>query len=220
MHSRSGLDYTKKYPPVAAALKKLGHKMVVDGEVVVLNKDGLPDFDALQLYNGHNTPLTYYIFDIIWLDGYDLKELSLTARKQILSDFIGQNDVLKVSESFEDGKKLYQQILSMNLEGIVAKKKDSTYNEGERGNFWLKTPTRKRQEFVIGGWAESEKARSFRSLLFGAYNKGKLEWIGRSGGGYKDKEMPGILKMLQKLETRNRHLKIKCLIQRGRQYIG
>ena len=89
----------------------------------------------------------------------------------------------------------------MNLEGIVAKKKDSTYNEGERANNWLKTPTRKRQEFVIGGWAESDKSRAFKSLLFGAYNNNKqFGWIGRSGGGYKDKEMPAILQKLKNLE--------------------
>ena len=94
MHSRSGLDYTAKYPPIAKALKQSGHKMVVDGEVVVLNQQGLPDFDALQLYNGHNTPVTYYIFDILWLDGYDLKSLPLTERKDILISLIGDHDIL------------------------------------------------------------------------------------------------------------------------------
>ncbi|MHA4842958.1 DNA ligase D [Flavitalea antarctica] len=199
--SRSGLDYTNRYPRVAAALKALKHSVVFDGEVVVFNKDGLPDFDALQLYNGHDTPVSYCVFDILWLDGYDLKTLSLIQRKQILSDLLGENDVLRFSESFNDGHSLYEQALESNLEGIVAKKTDSTYNEGERANLWLKIPTRKRQEFVIGGWAESERGRSFKSLLFGAYNNGKLEWIGRSGGGYKDKEMPAILSKLKKLEV-------------------
>jgi bifunctional non-homologous end joining protein LigD len=200
MHSRSGLDYTSKYPPVAKALRQLGHKMVVDGEVVVFNKEGLPDFDALQLYNGHDTPIVYYVFDIVWLDGYDLKHLPLTERKEILQKLLEENEVVKFSESFEDGIKLYEQAIDMNLEGIVSKKKDSKYHEGERGNNWLKTPTRKRQEFVIGGWAESDKSRSFRSLLFGAYTNGKFEWIGRSGGGYKEREMPEILSKLKKLE--------------------
>jgi len=193
MHSRSGLDYTRKYPPVAAALKELGRKMVVDGEIVVLNAEGLPDFDALQLYNGHDAPITYYLFDILWLDGYDLKELPLTQRKGILQNLIEGNEILKFSESFDDGLALYERIKHLNLEGIVSKRRDSEYVEGNRGNDWLKTPARRRQEFVIGGWAESDKARSFRSLLFGAYKNGQLEWIGRSGGGYKEKEMPGIL---------------------------
>jgi bifunctional non-homologous end joining protein LigD len=112
-------------------------------------------------------------------------QLPLTERKSLLEMLVKDNDVLRYSESFEDGKTLYKQVLERNLEGIVAKRKDSSYKEGERGNDWLKVPTRKRQEFVIGGWAESDKARSFRSLLFGAYENGEFVWIGRSGGGYK-----------------------------------
>jgi len=200
MHSRGGLDYTKKYPLIAKVLKELGHRMVVDGEVVVLNNKGLPDFDALQLYNAQDTPITYYLFDCVWLDGYDLKELPLTDRKQILHKLIGDTGILKISDSFDDGIKLYEQVINLDLEGIVSKKKDSIYIEGNRGNNWIKTPSRKRQEFVIGGWAESDKNRSFRSLLFGAYNKGRLEWIGRSGGGFKEREMPGILAEFKKLE--------------------
>src|SRR5687768_8639114 len=77
MDSRSALDYTKKYPPIAQALKELKHDVVMDGEVVVFNEEGLPDFDALQLYNGHHTPITYCVFDILWLDGYSLTKLPL-----------------------------------------------------------------------------------------------------------------------------------------------
>jgi bifunctional non-homologous end joining protein LigD len=110
------------------------------------------------------------------------------------------SDILQFSESFEDGYELYRTAVENNLEGIVAKDRYSSYKPGDRGSLWLKLPTRKRQEFVIGGWAESERGRSFRSLLFGAYNNGELEWIGRSGGGYKEKEMPAILKQLKQLE--------------------
>jgi bifunctional non-homologous end joining protein LigD len=216
MDSRSALDYTKKYPPIAKALKDLGHKMVIDGEVVVFNEEGLPNFDALQLYNGHDTPICYCVFDILWLDGYDLRELPLLERKEILRNLVEGNDTIKFSESFDDGPALYEQMLEKNLEGIVAKKKDSEYIEGNRGNDWLKTPTRKRQEFVIGGWAESDKARSFKSLLFGAYNeKGEFEWIGRSGGGYKEKEMPGILAKLKKIESSKSYFVNKVLDTKG-----
>ena len=201
MDSRSALDYTKKYPPVAKALKEFGHDAVLDGEVVVFNSAGKPDFDALQTFNGHDTPINYCVFDLLWLDGYNLMQLPLTDRKAILKELVEGNEVLRFSESFEDGEALYRQALDLDLEGIVAKRKDSSYVPDARDNRWLKTPTRKRQEFVIGGWAESDKSRSFRSLLFGAYNaKGELEWIGRSGGGYKQSEMPGILAQLQKLE--------------------
>jgi bifunctional non-homologous end joining protein LigD len=216
MDSRSALDYTKKYPPVAQALKALDHDAVLDGEVVVFNEEGKPDFDALQTFNGHDTPINYCVFDILWLDGYHLMNLPLTDRKAILKKLLEGNDVLRFSESFHDGEALYQQALDLDLEGIVAKRKDSTYVPDARDTRWLKTPTRKRQEFVIGGWAESDKSRSFRSLLFGAYNtKGEFEWIGRSGGGYKQSEMPGILAQLQKLEIEKTPFINKVLDTKG-----
>jgi bifunctional non-homologous end joining protein LigD len=201
MDSRSALDYTKKYPPIVEALKSLKKDIVLDGEVVVFNDEGLPDFDALQLYNGHNSPISYCVFDVLWMDGYNLMHVPLVERKQILQKLVKGNKVLKFSESFDDGEALYQQMLELNLEGIVAKKKNSDYLPGVRSYEWLKIPTRKRQEFVIGGWAESQNGRAFRSLLFGAYEGRKLKWIGRSGGGYKQNEMPGILKQLKAIET-------------------
>lgn len=215
MDSRGGQDYTARYPRIGKALKDLGHDIVLDGEAVVFNEQGLPDFDALQLYNGKDTEISYCVFDMLWLDGYNLMELPLQKRKAMLAEIIGDHPVLKVSESFEDGKALYEQMIERNLEGIVAKRRDSAYHPGQRGNDWLKTPTRKRQEFVIGGWAESEKSRAFRSLLFGAYKGKKLEWIGRSGGGYKEKEMPAILKKLQALETHQSPFENKVLDTKG-----
>lgn len=215
MDSRSGLNYTAKYPPVEKALKSLKHDVIIDGEVVVFNQEEKPDFDALQLYNGHDSPIRYCVFDLLWLNGQDLRAFPLTERKELLKILVKDNDTFRFSESFNDGPALYQQMLDLNLEGIVAKKRDSKYIEGDRGNDWLKTPTRKRQEFVIGGWAESDKARSFKSLLFGAYENGKFTWIGRSGGGFKDKEMPGILKKLQAIEIEESPFVNKVLDTKG-----
>src|SRR5579872_798759 len=126
--------------------------------------------------------------------------LPLEQRKAALKQLIKGHPVFRFSESFDNGPGLYAEMLKLNLEGIVAKRRNSIYRPDNRGNDWLKTPTRKRQEFVIGGWSESDKVRAFKSLLFGAYRNGKLEWIGRSGGGYKEAEMPGILKQLKRLE--------------------
>jgi bifunctional non-homologous end joining protein LigD len=216
MDSRSGLNYTSKYPPVAAALKKLKMDLVVDGEVTVLNNEQQPDFDALQKYNGHNTPIVYFIFDLLWIDGYDIKELTLIERKKILQEILKGNDVLRYTEHFDDGIALYDAVQKIGMEGIVAKKKESAYTENDRSSDWYKIPTSIRQEFVIGAWAESDKSRSFRSLLFGAYNKkGELEWIGRSGGGYKEKEMPAILEQLKKLEIKDSPFVNKILDTKG-----
>jgi bifunctional non-homologous end joining protein LigD len=202
LDSRGGKDYTRRYPPVVNALKKLGHEAVLDGEIIVFNNDGRPSFNAVQLYNGHDQPIQYYVFDILWLDGYDLKELSLAERKDILQQLVAGNDVIKYSDSFDNGEHLFEEMLERGWEGVVAKRKDSRYIENDRSANWLKFPVKRMDEFVIGGWAESDKARSFRSILFGAYDKGKLRWLGRSGGGYKDREMPGILKKLKSLEVR------------------
>ncbi|MDQ0966777.1 DNA ligase D-like protein (predicted ligase)/DNA ligase D-like protein (predicted 3'-phosphoesterase)/DNA ligase D-like protein (predicted polymerase) [Flavobacterium sp. W4I14] len=215
MNSRSGLDYTAKYPLIAEALLSLDHDLMIDGEVVVLNGEGKPDFDTLQLYNGKRTPIRYCVFDLLYLDGNSLMELPLYQRKELLETLVKKNDIFLFSESFKDGKMLYEKVLEDNLEGIVAKKKDSSYIPGSRGYEWLKVPTRKRQEFVIGGWAESDKSRSFKSLLFGAYENGKLQWIGRSGGGYKQSEMPAILKQLEEIETSKSPFENKILDTKG-----
>jgi bifunctional non-homologous end joining protein LigD len=202
--SRSGLDYTQKYPPLVKALKELKINVVLDGEAIVMNEQSVPDFNALQNFNGHDTAIYYYVFDLLWVNGYNIMQLPLLERKTILKAILKDNDVIRYSDDFEDGAALFKQMEKMDMEGIVAKKADSPYREDERSNNWLKMPTIKRQEFVIGGWAESDRARSFKSLLFGAYNKkGEFEWIGRSGGGYKEKEMPGILSKLKKLEIKS-----------------
>lgn len=215
LNSRSGLDYTNKYPLIAKALKNLKHDVVIDGEVVVFNEQGDPDFNALQNYNGHNTPIQYCVFDLLFMDGKNLMYIPLIERRELLELLVEKHDLLFYSESFEDGAQLYQETLDKDLEGIVAKRKDSEYVPGQRGSAWLKIPTRKRQEFVIGGWAESEKGRAFRSLLFGVYEDGKLTWIGRSGGGFKDREMPGILKQLKTLETSKSPFHNKVLDTKG-----
>jgi bifunctional non-homologous end joining protein LigD len=216
LSSRSGKDYTAKYPPVADALKKLKHQVVLDGEVTVLNADGKPDFDALQDYGNSGGTLCYYVFDILWLDGYNLMALPLLERKNILFKLLRNNPVIRYSEHFDDGIALFQQMHEIGMEGVVSKKKDSPYVPDQRAENWLKTPTMKRQEFVIGGYAESDKNRSFRSLLFGAYNqKGQLEWIGRSGGGFKQSEMPAILKKLKALEIKKTPFSNEILDTKG-----
>lgn len=200
LDSRSGLDYTTKYPAIRDALNKIGHDIILDGEVCVLNEQGLPDFETLQK-PGANAHLVYYVFDILWLDGFDLTALPLIERKSVLRNILFRNQTIRYSEDFESGDELFEQMEAMGMEGIVSKRRDSEYLQGNRGSDWYKTTTQKRQEFVIGGWVESDK-RQFRTLLFGAYRGKELFWVGHSGGGFKHKEMPVILKKLQALETK------------------
>jgi bifunctional non-homologous end joining protein LigD len=203
LNSRSGLDYTSRYPSLEKAIRALPNDFVLDGEVVVLNKKGRPDFDALQVFNGDLESIAYFIFDLLWIDGYNIMHLPLLERKELLAVLLKGNKLLKYTSHVNNGLNLFDKMLKSGMEGIVAKRKDSSYIPGDRSSNWYKTPAMIRQEFVIGGWAESDKARLFKSLLFGAYNKQhQLEWIGRSGGGYKEKEMPEILKQLQSIEIK------------------
>jgi bifunctional non-homologous end joining protein LigD len=201
LSSRSGLDYTERYASVAKALSALDADVILDGELVALNEEGKPDFDALQKNNGKN-PLVFYTFDILWYKGYNLMDLPLTERKKILSTVINFNDVIKYSDDFDEGIELFELMKKQQLEGIVAKRKNSKYEPGNRGKDWLKIPTEKRQEFVIGGWTESDSAAPFASLIFGYYEDGKLIYQGHAGGGYKGKEKEQIMQKLEPIEIK------------------
>ena len=215
LRSRSGIDYSDRYKVVYDAIKKLEGNFVIDGEVVAFNEAGDISFDTVQKANP-DARVAYYVFDIVWYQGKHIMQLPLIERKEILKQVVGDNEIVKFSEHFTDGEGLFAKAEQMNLEGIVSKNEQGVYSAGMRTGDWLKLPTVKRQEFVIGGWAESLKARAFRSLLFGAYNKdNELEWIGRSGGGYKEKDMPGILKKLKALETETSPFINKILDTKG-----
>jgi bifunctional non-homologous end joining protein LigD len=201
LHSRSLQNYTRLYPPITGELGSWKHDLVLDGEVVVLNHQGKPDFDSLQNYK-EGDDIVYYVFDLLWYNGYSLLQIPLQDRKTILESILPQSKLVKYSNHFDDGVILFKQIQKMDLEGIVCKKRDSIYKPGVRTNDWLKLPSVKRQEFVIGGWTESGSGRAFRSLLFGAYEKGKLINVGHAGGGYKEKNMREILAELKKRETK------------------
>src|SRR4030095_9363076 len=101
LDSRSGLNYTAKYPSMVAAFKKIKHDVVVDGEVCALNSEGRPDFDTLQKPNA-DSKLVYYAFDLLWINGYSLKELPLHDRKTILQALLNKNSILRYSDHFDD----------------------------------------------------------------------------------------------------------------------
>src|SRR5690242_1649811 len=199
LRSRSGLDYTSKYPEVVKALSAMDLNAIVDGEIVALDENGRPDFDALQK-SGRENQLVFYLFDILWFDGYKLTDLKLTERKEILSNVIPFNDTIRYSDDFDQGIQLFELIKKQEMEGIVAKRKDSHYQQGKRGKDWLKLPTEKRQEFVIGGWTESDNASPFAALVFGYYEDGKLLYQGHAGGGFKGNQKKKIKEKLEKIE--------------------
>ena len=201
LKSRNGLNYNKNYKLVADACLALGVNCILDGEIVVIDEQGKPDFNLLQKYNGANT-IVYYVFDILWYQGYELKDLPIEKRKEILRSITETSEIIRYSESFEDGAALLEIMHSKKMEGIVAKRKGSKYEEDKRNKNWLKLPIEQKLEFVIGGWSESDSGTPFKSLLFGYYEGKKLIYQGHAGGGFKEKDKKDIFKKLKQIETR------------------
>jgi bifunctional non-homologous end joining protein LigD len=205
LKSRENQNYVKDYPPVVSAIKDWNINVVVDGEIVVLDEEGKPDFNGLQGWKRHRdeSVIFYYVFDLLWLDGYDLRELPLIERKNLLKQIVPENSLIKYSDYIEEhGRELFQTVASHGYEGIVAKRKQGLYWCGRRTRDWLKLPVVFTQMFVVAGWVESDVAgKPFKTLLFGYYDKGKLIYYHHSGSGWKDREMRNMLIALRSAEV-------------------
>jgi bifunctional non-homologous end joining protein LigD len=204
LRSRKNISFNKEYADVASGLKKMKINAILDGEIVVLNEEGLADFEALQNWGKfHEGSIHFYVFDILWLEGFDITDLPLFKRKEILKQLIPDNSLIRYTDSIDEtGKPFYELARKNNLEGIIAKKKTSLYTPGKRTKDWLKMPVTTRQEFVVGGWVESNSGREFKSLLFGYYRNGKLYYFHHGGGGFRENELPATLKEFRKLEIK------------------
>lgn len=135
LYSQEGQDYTDKYRLIVNELEGQPD-LVVDGVIVVLDDNGIPDFDALQHYNGRGD-LVYYIFDLLYFDGESYIKRPLIQRKEMLLHVIKKESILTYSDHFDDGKALFEQIKLLGLEGIIAKRKESIYQPGERSKDWI-----------------------------------------------------------------------------------
>ena len=202
--SRNLTPFTEKYFPVTEALQQLGIRAVLDGEIVAVNEKGLAAFQSLQ--NWQNTPvrLQFFIFDLLWLDGYEVTGLPLVERKRILKELIPVNDdVLKYSDHVKGkGKEFFNVAISQGLEGIMAKKANSVYKIDSRSDDWVKIKVTLRQEVVIAGYTEPRNTRKFfGSLLLGIYDGNELVYIGHTGSGFNAKSLEMIYKKLQPLVT-------------------
>ena len=205
LKSRNNLVWSNQFTPVVNALETLpDKKMVLDGEVVLLDQDGKSNFQLLQNTNKtqDNAAYVYYVFDILYYDKYDLKSLPLIERKAILKSLlINQNPTLRYSDHIiGNGKDIFAQSCNMGLEGIISKRTDSSYI-GKRSKTWLKIKCSKRQEFVIGGYTKPKGSRRhFGSLFLGVFNaQGDLEFTGNVGTGFTDKSLDDIFSKLQKI---------------------
>lgn len=202
MLTRNGIDYTHKFEVISKSLLKLRQgNFVIDGEIVSFDKDGRSDFGLLQKnIKENNDNFTYVVFDLLALNGEDLRNLELIERKKKLELILAKSDDYIVNSTFlvDKGKECYNLAKEKNLEGIIAKNINSKYVE-KRSDDWLKIKCYLRQEFVIAGYTTSEKNEILSALLLGYYEGDKLIYVGKVGTGFGDKDKAELNKSFKKL---------------------
>lgn len=207
--SRNGNDYTKRFYAVANSLIgfSCGKAMVLDGEMTIIDKSGRTDFQSLQNYmkNPKDQNLTYIVFDLLALDGKDLRGKPLIERKEILEDLMKDApENLYYSRHVKgNGKDCFTVACKTGMEGIVGKKYDSVYS-GTRSGDWIKLKCDKRQEFVIGGYTLSDKkTKGISSLLLGVYEGESLVYAGRAGTGFNKSNIKDLITKFNSLPRKN-----------------
>ncbi len=204
LRTRSGLDWTDKFPAIAKAAKSLPDT-ILDGEIVALDEVGAPNFAALQaaIAAGKTQPLIFFAFDLLYANGVDLRKEPLHERKAELEHVLdarrGSAKAIRYVEHFEtDGPALLASAREMALEGIVSKRTDAVYRSG-RSESWTKAKCRVGHEVVLGGWTETKG--KFSSLIGGTYQDGKLVPVGRIGTGF---SAATVAKLMPKLKAHTR----------------
>lgn len=202
--SRKGSDLLKTFPDLRALSQAFTHTpIVVDGEIVSLDARGRSDFSRLQQHAITPAQLTFAAFDLLYANGRDLRKLPLEERKRLLEGLIREDSVVLYSKHVAGtGIALYERAAHNHLEGIIAKKRSSTYREG-RTRDWYKIKALEEQEFVIGGWTEPRAGRhGFGALLLGVYDGKDLEYVGHVGTGFTARSLADLSKQLKKIERK------------------
>ncbi len=203
--SRNNKIFNEKFYPIYRVLQSWKMDIVVDGEILVINDKGVSDFGNLQNWRSEaDGELVYYVFDLIWYDGVDLTGLPLHERQEILAAVLPQDDdQVRLSKVFKaKGTEFFNAAAKMGLEGIIAKKADSTYTINNRSSDWLKIKVHKRQEVVIAGFTKNEDTpKPFSSLLLGVYENGHLQYVGKVGTGFNVKEQKEMMDQFLPLIT-------------------
>lgn len=199
--SRNGLDLLAKFPELSALADAFTSRpIVVDGEVCSLDDLGRSDFQRLQEHAKRRTPLTYVAFDLLYADGKDVQTQALVERKALLERLIGDAGPVMYSKHIVgDGVRLFEQARRRGLEGIVAKRMSSRY-EQRRSRDWRKIKTGAEQEFVVGGWTDPKGSRKgFGALLLGVYDGRSLRYVGAVGTGFDARRIADLMERLQPL---------------------
>jgi bifunctional non-homologous end joining protein LigD len=212
LYSRNGLSFERLYPIVVNELKKIKANAILDGEIVVLNENGRPDFQKLQQYDMHrHLPILYYAFDCLAVNGESIMHKPLITRKEILRTIIPKSNIIQYSDHVvEYGIDCFKQAVKMDVEGIIAKKSDSVYTTGKRSRDWLKIKNHNTQEAIIAGYTEPKGSRNyFGALVLGIMQKGKLQYIGHTGTGFTYEILQDVYKKLQPLRRQSSPFEMK-----------
>jgi bifunctional non-homologous end joining protein LigD len=209
LFSRNGKSFAGRFADVARSLEELNaSQAVLDGEIVATDADGRSSFQLLQAFQnpaaGLKPPLFYYAFDLLNLDGKDLTELPLVRRKALLESLLApMPQVVRFSASIEaEPSRLVEEMKARGLEGVVAKKKNSTYQHGQRRGAWVKYKWSKEQEFVIGGFTRPKGTREhFGAVLVGYYEGDELIYVSKVGSGFDSRLLQSMHKKFEKLLT-------------------
>jgi bifunctional non-homologous end joining protein LigD len=210
--SRNGNPYDEKFRTIHEELQKIGHDFVMDGEVVVLDQEGKSDFQALQHLDAQSMGrLYYYVFDLLWLNGYLLQDVPLVQRKEMLLQILPKNlqRIRYCDHIPEKGKIFFKQMQQLQLEGMIAKRAESKYYPGKRSDAWLKIKTARHQEAVIVGYTAPKGSRTaFGALLLAINEQGNLRYAGKVGTGFDEATLQDIYKKLQPLKTKEPPVKV------------
>ena len=203
LYSRNGISFNSKFPKLVEDLEQVENNVILDGEIVVLNKDGISQFQALQNYD-ENTPgsLRFYVFDMLFLNGHSMLDMPLLERKSLIPEVIEDLDMVQYCDHIEGmGTAFYKKAIDSGMEGVIAKKADATYSPGYRTEKWLKIKADNSREVLICGYTTSEGA-VFGSLIMGAYEDEELKYIGNCGTGFSNEEQKALLKKFKSRERK------------------
>lgn len=192
LYSRNAISFSEDYPSIYKAVQDIRTPMVLDGEIVVLDEHGKPDFQKLQHYEDSSSlPIVYYVFDILNYKGKDVGNKPLTERKALLQKVLPQSDSIRYCDHIEeDGENFFAEMQKQNMEGMIAKKKNSLYLPGERNKSWVKVKHQLIDEAVICGFTKPGGGRKyFGSLVLGQYRNGKLIYVGHTGTGFSNQTL-------------------------------
>jgi bifunctional non-homologous end joining protein LigD len=204
IRSRNDRSFNAKYPEIADALREWGVNAVLDGEIVVLSEHGKPNFGALQNWpKERKGSLVYYVFDLLWIEGHDLRKEPLTVRREVLKKVFPRNSFLRYSESIDEcGRHFFATAKSNGLEGIIAKQKSGPYASETRSPLWLKIKAEMHHEALICGYTKKKDSdRLISSLVLGIPQNGKLKYLGQVGTGFTARTMQALFRKMNPLFT-------------------